>query len=274
VPTRVLHISDIHTGTAVESRLDEVLPPIVEELDPELVLFTGDLTHRGRRDQHERAAALLRSFERPLVVIPGNHDIPGWSVGRFTNTWREFDRQWPDREPVYRSPRLIVVGLNSVRPYRHQSGAIGEEQLERVRRELATAPDQGALKIVAVHHHLLGAPWRTWKPPLSRRTRTLAAFVDAGAELVVAGHVHQSAVAERREFEVVHGGERSAVVVTAPGLGQPRPNRRGEARGLHVYDAAPETLRVRTLVWRDEDWALTADRLYPRGREPLAREPA
>ena len=46
MPTRVLHISDIHTGTAVESRLDEVLPPIVEELDPELVLFTGDLTHR------------------------------------------------------------------------------------------------------------------------------------------------------------------------------------------------------------------------------------
>ena len=84
MPTRVLHISDIHTGTAVESRLDEVLPPIVEELDPELVLYTGDLTHRGRRDQHERAAALLRSFERPLVVIPGNHDIPGWSRRRFT----------------------------------------------------------------------------------------------------------------------------------------------------------------------------------------------
>ena len=80
-------------------------------------------------------------------------------------------------------------------------------------------------------------------------------------------------MAERREFEVVHGGERSAVVVTAPGLGQPRPNRRGEARGFHVYDAEPETLRVRTLVWRDEDWALTVDRLYPRGRAPLARVP-
>ena len=88
-----------------------------------------------------------------------------------------------------------------------------------------------------MHHHLLGAPWRSWKPPLSRRTQTLAAFVDGGAELVVAGHVHQSAVAERREFEVVTGGERSAVVVTAPGLGQPRPKRRGEARGFHVYDA-------------------------------------
>jgi 3',5'-cyclic AMP phosphodiesterase CpdA len=279
VPTRILHISDIHLGTRAESGLEEALPPIVAELDPGLVLFTGDLTHCGRRDQHERAAALLRSFERPLVVIPGNHDIPGWSIGRFTHTFREFDRQWPEREPVYRAPGLVVAGLNSVRPYRHQSGAIGEEQIARVREAFADAPE-GALRVVAVHHHLLGAPWRTWKPPLSRRTRTLAAFVDGGAELVVAGHVHQSAVAERREFEVVTGGERSAVVVTAPGLGQPRPKRRGEARGFHLYEAEASTLqaeastlRVLTFVWRDEDWALTADRLYPRGREPLARAP-
>jgi 3',5'-cyclic AMP phosphodiesterase CpdA len=273
VPTRVLHISDLHTGTSAEARLEDALPPIVAELDPDLVLFTGDLTHRGRRDQHERAAALLRSFERPLVVIPGNHDIPGWSIGRFTHTFREYDRQWSEREPIYRAPGLLVIGLNSIRPYRHQSGSLGEAQLTRVREALLES-EPASLRVVAVHHHLLGAPWRAWKPPLSRRTRMLAAFVDAGAELVVAGHVHQSSVAERREFEVVHGGERSAVVTTAPGLGQPRPNRRGEARGFHVYDAEPSTLRVMAFVWRDDEWAFTADRLYPRGREPLARKPS
>ena len=273
MPTRILHISDIHTGTVAEARLEETLPGIVGELDPDLVLFTGDITHRGKREQFARGSALLRSFDRPLVVIPGNHDIPGWGVRRFTQTWREFDREWPEREPLYRADGLVVVGLNSVRPYRHQSGSIGEAQIARVREAFADSPAD-ALRVVAVHHHLLGAPWRSWKPPLSRRTRTLAAFVDGGAELVVAGHVHQSAVAERREFEVVSGGERSAVIVTAPGLGQPRPKRRGEARGFHVYDAAPSTLRVLTYVWRDEDWALIADRRYPRGREPLARQPA
>jgi 3',5'-cyclic AMP phosphodiesterase CpdA len=273
VAARILHISDIHTGTRAEARLEDVLPAMVDGLDPELVLFTGDLTHRGRREQHERAASLLRGFERPLLVIPGNHDIPGWSLRRFTRTWAEFDRQWPEREPVYTAPGLVVLGLNSVRPYRHQSGAIGREQIERVRRVLAEAPAE-ALRVVAVHHHLLGAPWRRWKPPLSRRTRVLAEFIDAGAELIVAGHVHQSAVSERREFEVVHGGERSAVVVTAPGLGQPRPKRRGEARGFHLYEAGETTLRVLTYVWRDDDWALTADRLYPRGHAPLDRTPA
>ena len=57
----------------------------------------------------------------------------------------------------------------------------------------------------------------------------------------------------------------------APGLGQPRPNRRGEARGLHVYDVRDDELEVATYVWRDGDWGLTAERTFPRGREPLAR---
>ena len=271
--TRILHISDVHTGTAEQTQLQAALPRVIAELDPELVLMSGDLTHRGRRDQHARAAAFLRNLERPLVVIPGNHDIPPWSVGRFTHTWREFDREWSEREPVHRSETMLVIGLNSVRPYRHQSGAISSDQLTRTQQLLDDAPD-GALRVVAVHHHLLGAPWRAWKPPLSRRKQFLSTLVTAGAELIVAGHVHQSAVAERREFEVVHGGERSAVVTSAPGLGQPRPNRRGEARGLHLYEAGDETLRVVTYIWRDDDWALTADRVYPRGRTPLARRPA
>ena len=270
VPTRILHISDIHVGTREESRLEQALRPLVADLDPELVLMSGDLTHRARRPQHERAAAFLRSLERPLVVIPGNHDIPPWSLGRFTHTFREFDRQWADREPVYRSEALLVVGLNSVRPWRHQSGALSAEQIASVARTIADAPE-GALRVVALHHHMLSAPWRRWKPPLSRRTRALAGLVDAGAELVVAGHVHQSAVSERREFSVVHGEERSAVVTIAPGLGQPRPRRRGEARGLHVYEAERETLRALTFIWRDDDWALSADRLYPRGAKPLTR---
>ena len=46
-------------------------------------------------------------------------------------------------------------------------------------------------------------------------------------------------------------------VSIAPGLGQPRPNRRGEARGLHVYEASDDSLRVETYVWREDDWGLT-----------------
>jgi hypothetical protein len=63
-------------------------------------------------------------------------------------------------------------------------------------------------------------------------------------------------------------------VSIAPGLGQPRPDRRGEARGLHVYESDARTLRVSTYIWRGEDWGLTAEREFPRGRQPLDLAPA
>jgi hypothetical protein len=102
----------------------------------------------------------------------------------------------------------------------------------------------------------------------------LAGLVDAGAELILAGHIHQAAVSERHEFEVERDGLRGATVSVAPGLGQPRPDRRGEARGLHVYEVSEGSLLVQTYVWRDDDWGLTAVRRFPRGREPLQTEPA
>jgi 3',5'-cyclic AMP phosphodiesterase CpdA len=164
-----------------------------------------------------------------------------------------------------------VVGLNSVRAWRHQSGGIREPQLERARGLLAEAPD-GALRVVTLHHHLIGAPWRSRKKPVSRRSHVLASLVDAGAELILAGHIHQGAVSERHEFEVIRGDVRGVVVSIAPGLGQPRPERRGEARGLHVYECSETSILVQTYVWRDDDWGLTALRRFARGREPLAVE--
>jgi 3',5'-cyclic AMP phosphodiesterase CpdA len=268
-PLRVLQVSDLHAGTREEPSVGAGLRTLVTRTEPELVVASGDLTHRNKRAQHERAAQLLRSLERPLLVIPGNHDIPPWPPRRFTSTFDEFEREWPELEPVYRSERLVVCGLNSVRPWKQQGGALRRSQLDRVARVLAEAP-AGALRMVALHHHLMGAPWRTRKRTIANRSSVLGALVDAGAELIVSGHVHQSTVGERREFEVVHEAVHGTTVVTAPGLGQPRPRRRGEARGLHVFEADERALRVLTYAWVDDRWAQIADRRFPRGLEPLA----
>jgi hypothetical protein len=101
----------------------------------------------------------------------------------------------------------------------------------------------------------------------------LATLVDSGAELILAGHIHQAAVSERREFEVTEGDVRAVVVSIAPGLGQPRPHRRGEARGLQLYEIDEDSLVVHTYIWRVDDWGLTAVRRFPRGREPLSVDP-
>jgi 3',5'-cyclic AMP phosphodiesterase CpdA len=273
VTTRVLHLSDLHFGRNDKPESIEALAALIEQVQPELVIASGDLTHRGLRSQHEKAAAFLRGLGLPLVVIPGNHDIPYTFPKRFTRTWSEFERIWETTEPFYRSDSVVVAGLNSVRPWRHQSGRLRDDQVRRAHELLADGAPDGAYRIVTLHHHLLGAPWRSRKKPVAKRNRVLAGLVEAGADLILAGHIHQSTVAERREFELASPqGEHAVVVSIAPGFGQPRPNRRGEARGLHVYDIGADRLRILTYIWREDGWALTAARRFPRGREPLAFE--
>ena len=212
---------------------------LVEEARPELVIASGDLTHRGLRSQHERAAAFLRGLELPLLDDPGQPRHPvhvpealhaargrsssGSGARPSRSTGRRADRRRPQLGPAVAAP----VGPAPRRADRARGAS-----------SCATAPEE-ALRVVVLHHHLLGAPWRSRKKPVAKRNRVLAGLVEAGADLVLAGHIHQSTIAERREFEIATpGGEQAVVVSIAPGFGQPRPNRRGEARGLHVYEIA------------------------------------
>ena len=260
---RLLHVSDLHAGTHEEPEVEQALARLVERTEPQLVVASGDLANRGRRDQLERAAALLRSLGPPVLAVPGNHDLP-YTPARFYRPWAEFERVWDTTEPTVALPGLHVVGLNSARPFRHQGGALTSAQLDRAAGRLGAAVD-GALRVAVLHHHLLGAPWRAArKRPVSRRNHVLRALVDAGADLILAGHIHQAAVSERHEFEAVGDEARTAVIAIAPGLGQPRPRRLGEARGLHLHEADGEAIVVRTYRWSGGDWTLGAERRFAR----------
>jgi len=263
VPLRILHVADLHTGSRQELRVEPALRALVDEVRPELVIASGDLTHRGRPEQHVHAAAFLAELGPPVLAVPGNHDIPYTFPARFARPWVAFERCWTTTEPVFATDALHVVGLNSVRPWRHQSGGLRSPALERAAARLAEA-HPGAFRVAVLHHQLIGAPWRTRKRPVARRNAVLASLVDAGAELIVSGHIHQATAAARHEFELWEGDEHGAAVAVAPGLGQPRPHRRGEARGLMVYDISERELRAQTYVWRRDEWGLAAERLFPR----------
>jgi 3',5'-cyclic AMP phosphodiesterase CpdA len=263
VNASLLHVSDLHMGTHEEREVEQALARLVQRLEPQLVVASGDLSHRGRPPQLERAAELLRSLGPPVLAVPGNHDLPH-TLARFVRPWEEFERLWQTTEPTVSLPGLQVVGLNSARPFRHQGGALSRAQLRRAAERLAPA-EAGALRVVVLHHHLIGAPWRAArKRPVSRRNHVLRALVDAGADLILAGHIHQAAVSERHEFEVVGDVARTAVIAIAPGLGQPRPRRLGEARGLHLLEADTESILVRTFRWSRGDWQLSAERRFLR----------
>lgn len=83
-----IHLSDFHAGHDagdvwrwVDTELQQDLRQLAGHLGtPDLVLFTGDLTNRGRKEEFEHVDRLLDRidtwFGRPLPVIavPGNHD--------------------------------------------------------------------------------------------------------------------------------------------------------------------------------------------------------
>ncbi len=251
-------------GARDDPVLERGLAILVERSSPQLVIASGDLTHRGRRDEHERAAKLLHALGLPVLAVPGNHDIPYAFPARFTQPWREFERQWETTEPLHATASAHVVGVNSVRPWHHQSGGVSDAQLGRAVEKLGQAAP-GSLLVVALHHQLINAPWRTHKKPLARRDEFLARLVAAGAELIVGGHIHQAAIAERHEFAVLDESAPRIIVSIAPGSGQPRPNRLGEARGCAVYVADADSLTVETSIWDGADWVPNASRVFPRG---------
>ena len=56
--------------------MEHALATLLERVEPDLVIASGDLTHRGRRPQHELAHGFLTRLGPPVHAVPGNHDIP------------------------------------------------------------------------------------------------------------------------------------------------------------------------------------------------------
>jgi 3',5'-cyclic AMP phosphodiesterase CpdA len=65
----IAHISDIHAGSPyfVPSLMDRVVVEL-NELEPDAVLCTGDLTEMGFRQDYVTAKEYLERIEAPLVV--------------------------------------------------------------------------------------------------------------------------------------------------------------------------------------------------------------
>jgi predicted MPP superfamily phosphohydrolase len=75
----IAHISDLHFGRHDETAAERLLAD-VSKAQPNVVVVTGDLTQHARHRQFAAAHAFLEKLPRPIVVVPGNHDVPLYDI--------------------------------------------------------------------------------------------------------------------------------------------------------------------------------------------------
>jgi 3',5'-cyclic AMP phosphodiesterase CpdA len=196
---RFAHVSDLHIGKSAETnanaaRLCEAL--VGSAMD--VVLATGDLTHRGT----ERELELFQTIFAPLieserlVIVPGNHDCLGDDVSGALMPG--------PRVQVDVRPGLYIVRVNSTAPHNRSwlngHGSLDESDLVAIDAALAAAP-MGHLVVIALHHHVLPMPEDHAMERLSswlgfaytaelERGRDLVARVHGRCDLILHGHRH------------------------------------------------------------------------------------
>ncbi len=178
---KIAHISDIHT---VEPHfLPDLAEKVIEkinEIEPEIVVVTGDLTENGYPFEFERAKSYIERIEcKVKVVIPGNHDAR--NVGDLC-----FEEIFGPRSKVERYEGITIVGVDSTQPDL-DDGHVGREKYEWIEKCL----DTDEFKVVALHHHLISVPktGRERQIPIDAGD-VLELLIRCGTDLVLCGHKH------------------------------------------------------------------------------------
>ncbi|MDT7835061.1 metallophosphoesterase family protein [Aquabacterium sp. OR-4] len=195
---RLLHLSDPHLGTEQPVVLEALLS-LAHRLAPQALLISGDLTQRATPAQFAAAAGLLARLPAvPRLVIPGNHDIPLWRLWpRLRQPYAGYEQVCGLRPPggvaQFDLPGARVVAVDTTRWWRHRHGTLSAAQIDAVAQRLHDAP-AGAWRIVMSHHPLAVAQEADHEDRPWRHRRALQAWQQAGAELLISGHLHVPAL--------------------------------------------------------------------------------
>ncbi len=211
--TTILHISDTHFGTERDGAVD-ALVRLSHDLSPHLVILSGDITQRARRRQFAAARAFVDRLHAPLLAVPGNHDIPLINLfARFLWPFAGYKRCFgDDLEPVFETPELLVIGVNTARPERHKDGEVDPNQIARVAQHLAQA-SAGQLRVVVTHQPAQITLPEDEENLLIGHADAVREWSRAGLDLILGGHIHVPFVRPLRECHP--GLERDAWIIQA-----------------------------------------------------------
>ena len=219
----ILHASDLHFGEPHLPAPANALVRLAEKTRPAAIVISGDLTQRAKVREYRAARDFLARLPRiPLVVTPGNHDVPLYRVWeRLFAPYRNYRRYIERRLDTVLDiagegdrAGLRIVSLNSAAPRTAiVNGRLGGRQLGFAAGAFATAPP-GSGRVLVVHHNLLRPGDADTVPPLPRASHILRRALDWGVDVVLAGHIHRTHLAWSGGRRGPGRGRRIPVVVT------------------------------------------------------------
>jgi 3',5'-cyclic AMP phosphodiesterase CpdA len=178
----IAHLSDLHCGGQyfVPGLLERAIAEI-NDLQPDIVVCSGDLTTFGFKHEYQEAKRYLDRIQCPsLVVIPGNHDSR--NVG-----YVHFEQLFGDRNSVLRVGPVTVVAVDSTEPDLDH-GQIGRGRYRWIEEQFEPA---ALFRIFVCHHHLLPVPGTgRERNVIYDAGDTIECLQRAGVQLVLSGHKH------------------------------------------------------------------------------------
>lgn len=197
----LLHLSDTHFGSESPAVADALLR-LSEQQQPTMAILSGDITQRARRAEFAAAARFLQGLAKPVLALPGNHDIPLFNLPvRLLSPYGPYRRALRQPlTPTFASDALLVIGVNTTRWFRHKDGEVSPEQIEQVGEQLKQAqPSQ--LRVVVTHQPVHVTSPRDQHNLLHGHQEAVRAWSAAGADLILGGHIHLPYVRNLREHD-------------------------------------------------------------------------
>jgi 3',5'-cyclic AMP phosphodiesterase CpdA len=261
---KIIHLSDVHFGTT-DPRVVRQVTEKVTELDPHLVVLSGDLTQRAKSEEFAQAKDFLDSLPGPQIVVPGNHDVPLYNLfDRFFRKLHKFEKYiTADLTPTFFDDELAVVGVNTARSMVIKGGRINDEQIEFIKSQLCGL-DEKILKVVVTHHPFDLPEDSHHSEVVGNAAEAMPAIAACGGDVLLAGHLHVSHIETTAKRYPLEGGG-NALVIQAGTATSTRV--RGEAHSFNLIEFEHPRLDITRYESHavGEPFTPTAKKGYTRG---------
>lgn len=198
---KLVQLSDIHVGSQFREEVFDKVVEEVNDLGPSAVLVTGDLTNEGLLKEYERCKQKFTKFEvDKIIAISGNHD--------YRNTGYLLFKKFFPFETVNVFDDVVIVTLGTARPDRDE-GEVGFRQNLWLERTMKKYPKK--IKIVAMHHHLIGIPDSgTDRVTVIDAGDVLRTSLSSQVDLVLCGHKHRPWIWDFGNLSIANAGTASS----------------------------------------------------------------